>query len=98
MRTCQKCNRKWTYKKTLKNSFILDNKLICPHCGEKQYVTFRTRRITFMATILIITFTLLSNLLFGPSFVLGFILIGFILLVLGLYPFWVELSNKKTGS
>lgn len=51
-----------------------------------------------MATILIITFTLLSNLRFEPSFVLVFILIGFILLVLRLYPFWVELSNKKTGS
>ncbi|AYV71651.1 hypothetical protein M1D49_18525 [Bacillus sp. PK3-056] len=98
MRTCQNCDQKWTWKQTLKSSFTLDNKLICPHCREKQYVTSRTRGITFMATILIITFTLLSNLLLGPSFVFVVILISFILIVLGLYPFWVELSNKETGS
>ncbi|HLR52140.1 MAG TPA: TIGR04104 family putative zinc finger protein [Candidatus Avamphibacillus sp.] len=95
MPTCQNCKSKWSWKQTFKKSFTLDTAMTCPYCGEKQYVTSRTRNISTMITMMIITIVMLMNIFFGPSFIFVFILIGSIPFMVGLYPYWVELSNKE---
>ncbi|MDR4889763.1 hypothetical protein RGU12_19910 [Fredinandcohnia sp. QZ13] len=46
MPTCQKCKNKWSWKQTFKKSFTFTNAMTCPYCGEKQYITARTRKIS----------------------------------------------------
>ena len=94
MPTCQNCDNKWSWKQTFKKSFTLGTGMTCPFCGVKQYITPRSRKksslVAFIAPIL-----LLSNLFFGPSLLILFVLIGSISLFLGLYPFYIEISNKE---
>ena len=94
MPTCQNCNQKWSWKQTLKSSLTLATGMICPYCKEKQYVTSRTRKrsslVGFIAPIL-----MLLNIFFGPSIAIVFILIVFFPLFLGIYPYWIELSNEE---
>ncbi|GAB4074859.1 hypothetical protein GCM10028778_23620 [Barrientosiimonas marina] len=65
---------------TFKKSFTLDTGMVCPYCGEKQYVTQRSRKknalYAFIAPVLLL-------------------LILFILIYLGVYPNLVELSNEE---
>ncbi|WP_373896311.1 TIGR04104 family putative zinc finger protein [Virgibacillus sp. CBA3643] len=96
MPVCQNCHNKWSWKQTFKRSFTstLDG-MTCPYCEEKQYLTSRVRKGSTIIPFIIITLIMLSNLFFGPSFVFFFALLGLIPLFFGIYPFFVELSNKE---
>lgn len=94
MPTCQNCHRKWSWKQTIKKSFTLDTGMTCPFCREKQYVSSRTRKITTIFSLAAPAF-LLINIFLTLSFVFLFLLISFMLLFLGIYPFFVELSNRE---
>jgi len=95
MPTCQNCDTRWSWKQTFKTMFTLDTAKICPYCGEKQYVTSRTRNKTFVLTFIIIILIFLMNFLFGHSFVNLFISIGFLPLFAIIYPFLVDLANEE---
>lgn len=94
MPTCQNCKNKWSWKQTVKKSFIIIYGMTCPYCGEMQYPTARMRKTSAIFPV-IISFIMLGNLLFGPSYVALFALLGLIPLLFIINPFFVELSNEE---
>ena len=95
MPVCQNCHQKWTWKQTFKKSFTLDNGMYCPYCEKKQYITKASRVRSALILFLPITLLNVWNLSFGPSMIILYIWIILIPLVIGLYPFWVELSSTE---
>ncbi|KAB8138525.1 hypothetical protein F9U64_04435 [Gracilibacillus oryzae] len=94
MPVCQICHKTWSWKQTIKKSFTLDTGMNCPYCGEKQYVTTKTRKITALITFAV-PVIMLVNLFFGASLVFLFLLIGVVFLFFGTYPFYMKLSNEE---
>jgi CXXC-20-CXXC protein len=93
--TCQHCHRNWTWKQTVKKSFTLSNQMTCPFCGEKQYISSKTRKRSGLLSF-IPPLTMLITLLFDTSIFLTIsMLIGSGLALIGIYPFMIELSNKE---
>ena len=95
MPTCQNCGQKWGWKQTLKKSFTLDTGMACPYCKKKQYATKGTRIKNFLFTFTAMSVTTFWSLFFGSSFAFIWISASFVPLLVMLYPFWVELSNKE---
>ncbi|MFS0821841.1 TIGR04104 family putative zinc finger protein [Bacillus sp. 1P02SD] len=95
MPTCQKCNKKWSWKQTFKKSFTLTNALTCPNCGEKQYITPRTRKISTVISFIATFLGLFLNFYFDSPHVVLFIMLGFLSLIIVIYPFYLETSNKE---
>lgn len=95
MPTCQHCFRKWSWKQTFKKSFTLGGGMTCPYCKEKQYLTASVRKRSTISPFIIISFIMLGNLFFGPSYIALFALLGLFPLVLIINPFFVELSNQE---
>ncbi|WP_344701775.1 TIGR04104 family putative zinc finger protein [Salinicoccus jeotgali] len=95
MPTCQNCGSKWSWKQTFKRSFILIGGMICPYCGEKQYLTAQMRKRSTLIMPIVIFLILLGNLFFGPSYIALFAILGVIPLAAIIYPFFVELSNEE---
>ncbi|MCC3359281.1 TIGR04104 family putative zinc finger protein [Bacillus sp. REN16] len=94
MPTCQKCNETWGWKQTLKTSLTFKRTMICPYCGENQYISSRTRKrtaaIVFIAPIL----PLLSS-YFDSQLATIFILFGYFTLFIVIYPFYLETANHE---
>jgi len=67
----------------------------CPNCYEMQYYSSRFRKRSSVIPFLIITLLMLSNLIFGPSYIFLLALIGILPLYFGVYPLFVELSNDE---
>ncbi|ASN05629.1 TIGR04104 family putative zinc finger protein [Virgibacillus necropolis] len=95
MPTCQNCHKKWNWKQTFKKSFTLGGEMTCPYCEEKQYLTARMRKRSTIIPFIITSLIMLGNLFFGPSYVFVFALLGLFPLFFGIYPFFVELSNRE---
>lgn len=95
MPTCKNCHNKWSWKQTFKKSFTLIGGMTCPYCGKKQYLTARMRKRSTIIPFIIISLIMLGNLLFGPSYVALFSLLGLLPLVFIINPFFVELSNEE---
>ncbi|WP_010097969.1 TIGR04104 family putative zinc finger protein [Ornithinibacillus scapharcae] len=95
MPTCTTCHTKWSWKQTFKKSFTLDTGMTCPHCGEKQYLTSKSRKRNSF-TVFIIPLILLVSLVFDISVVLRIVLIFSAAIVMFVtYPFFIELSEKE---
>ncbi|TFJ94397.1 TIGR04104 family putative zinc finger protein [Lentibacillus salicampi] len=95
MPTCQSCHKKWTWKQTMKAMSILDIRLTCPYCGNKQYLTAKARKKTN-----IVNFVIPLAILPGPVFDLAplasiGIFIGAAMLVVVINPYLTELSNEE---
>ena len=95
MPTCQNCHTAWSWKQTFKKSFTLNTAMICPYCGENQYVTSRTRKTSSMITSITLAVIMLLNVFWGPSLIFVMALVASIPIYLGSYPFLVELSNQE---
>lgn len=95
MPVCQNCNEKWTWKQTVKKSFVLDTAMTCPYCDEKQYVTSQTRTISAILTFGAVTSIFLFSFLFNlkVAFVVAIMMFP---LYTAIYPFTITLSNKET--
>ncbi|WP_188456024.1 TIGR04104 family putative zinc finger protein [Virgibacillus oceani] len=94
MPTCQNCNQRWRWKQTVKKSFTLDTGMKCPHCGEKQYPTSKSRKRSGLCTF-ILPLTLLLPIVFDISALAGLgILLGCGILLIGIYPLMIELSDQ----
>lgn len=95
MPTCEKCNQKWSWKQTIKNTNTLNPAMTCPYCGEKQYESQKSRNISFFFYSIMLVPLLLQifiDLPKGSSFVLFFLLLMF---EISLYPFFVRISSKE---
>lgn len=95
MPICQNCQTKWSWKETIRQSFTLDISMTCPYCQQKQYVSKSYRIIGNIFLFMPIVSIFISVWLdFSTSFA---ILLGIIiaLVVFGLYPFMIKLSNEE---
>ncbi|RFB14750.1 hypothetical protein DZB84_14990 [Bacillus sp. HNG] len=95
MPTCQKCKNKWSWKQTFKKSFTFTNAMTCPCCGEKQYITARTRKISASISFIAPFLGLFFNFDFYSPHVILFIMLGFLSLFIVIYPFYLDVSNKE---
>ena len=95
MPSCKSCHSKWSWKQTIKKTFTAFRGMTCPNCGEKQYLTARTRRVNTAIPLIIVPLMMLGNLYSSPSYFALFALLGLIPLVFIIYPFYVELSNEE---
>ncbi|NCU16715.1 hypothetical protein GW534_02865 [Bacillus sp. P1(2020)] len=95
MPICQHCHKQWSWKQVMKRSFTLNHFLICPHCGEKQYVTKRSRRRSAAMNFIPPLF-ILFPLLFNVSVWIGLgLIVASGVLLYSFYPFIIELSNEE---
>lgn len=94
MPTCQNCGREWSWKQTFKKMFTIDIAMDCPHCDVKQYYTTKARQRTVALTFITPFIILLS--MFGISLYLSVgIFLVYLILMVGIFPFLIELSNKE---
>lgn len=95
MPTCENCNNKWSWKQTIKLTTTLNPAIHCPHCGDKQYQTQKSKTKSSFLTIIILL-PLLLNIFFDipGAILLSLIPVLFIVAML-LYPFLVEISNRE---
>ncbi|WP_053363475.1 TIGR04104 family putative zinc finger protein [Bacillus sp. FJAT-27251] len=95
MPTCSSCNRKWTWKQTMKKSFSLDIGLDCPHCGAKQFITAKTRKRSAGLNFIPPLCLLLPILFDVPTTAALSLLVTAGILNFSLYPFYLELTSKE---
>jgi CXXC-20-CXXC protein len=96
MPTCQSCGEAWNWKQTLKKMFFSGNKMSCPYCNEKQYLTTKSRKLTASFNYLSSPFIILLSLMFHITPIMTlFLLIIVPLLAVGVFPFFTDLSNKE---
>ncbi|WP_096272113.1 TIGR04104 family putative zinc finger protein [Paucisalibacillus globulus] len=95
MPTCQNCGKEWSWKQTFKKMWTFSITMKCPHCQEQQYLTTKSRKRSSFSTFLIPFILLLSIVLdLSPPTTL-FTIIGVGLVILGIHPFFTELSNEE---
>jgi len=95
MPTCQNCHYEWTWSETFRKSFTLDSAMTCPHCGNKQYITKKSRKrsslTTFIAPLILLLHIIFS---FSPVVTIGLLISACIIIFIS-YPFIIQLSNEK---
>ncbi|HSI67296.1 MAG TPA: TIGR04104 family putative zinc finger protein [Planococcus sp. (in: firmicutes)] len=96
MPVCQNCREQWSWKQSIRNSFTLDHGLKCPNCERKQFLTKRARKRMILFA-LYPSLVMLLSLVFDISSILVLVALmaGGFLILLGIYPFLVELSNDE---
>ncbi|MUV37781.1 hypothetical protein JNUCC1_01587 [Lentibacillus sp. JNUCC-1] len=95
MPTCEVCERKWTWKQTVKKTSTLDHEMSCPYCGEKQYQTQRSKlKVSFLTAIVLSP--LLIQLFFDvPGVILLSLFPVLAAIAFLLHPFLVDLSSDE---
>ncbi|MFC3040509.1 TIGR04104 family putative zinc finger protein [Virgibacillus xinjiangensis] len=95
MPVCKTCDNKWSWKETYIASFTLSVGMTCPYCGEKQYLTAKSRikssSISFVSPIIVLMSTF-----FDVSIALWLlILISYMFLIIIIIPFFYELTDEE---
>ncbi|PPA70815.1 TIGR04104 family putative zinc finger protein [Jeotgalibacillus proteolyticus] len=90
MPQCQRCQNTWTWKETIKKSFVFKYYVICPYCKEKQVRTNSSKQNMSMAVV--------SPSWLLPLFILFDLPLPLLLLsyfaAFALSPFLMKLSNE----
>ena len=95
MPTCTHCQTKWTWKQTIKKSFTLSTKLVCPVCGKSQYIAGKSRKKMGSLNMLILLPMLLNVITpISPLAALALMFTLF-LAVMAYMPFLTELSAEE---
>ena len=95
MPICQNCNHHWSWKQTIKKMFTLDTGMNCPSCGNKQFLTSKSKKRSNVL-IFLAPFIMLLNILFdmpGPI-TLGLLVLAFFF-AFAIYPFLIKLTNES---
>ncbi|WP_019413815.1 TIGR04104 family putative zinc finger protein [Paenisporosarcina sp. TG20] len=66
MPNCQSCGQEWSWGDTFKIGFKYDGKK-CPKCGEKQYISKKSRNKTSMISLISIVIIFFSRPFFDLS-------------------------------
>ncbi|MCJ1907700.1 TIGR04104 family putative zinc finger protein [Planococcus ruber] len=95
MPTCQNCGQQWSWKNAFQKYIKLNKGMECPHCGEIQYVTSKSRKQSSAYSIPPLLILIFSNLLFDLSIPV-YIMLAAVLFAATLvfYPFKMELTSK----
>ncbi|KHF39266.1 TIGR04104 family putative zinc finger protein [Halalkalibacter okhensis] len=95
MPTCQMCNKKWSWKETIKRGFTLDIGMKCPHCEGKQYHSEKSRVRIFISSLIVLSPMLLPIVFNMNSLLVLIIFFVLACLVFLLQPFLIELANHE---
>ncbi|WP_213810672.1 TIGR04104 family putative zinc finger protein [Jeotgalicoccus sp. WY2] len=95
MARCTKCQTEWTFKDKVRTFTNLDGSAKCPNCGEKQYLSLKSKRQGSMLSMIVILAMFVPGFFDTPLMV--HIIIGLIavVIVLLLQVSLIKLSGKE---
>lgn len=95
MTRCTKCQTQWTFKDKIRMFTNLDGFAKCPNCGEKQYISLKSKRQASMLSMIVILAMFVPGFFDTPLMV--HIIIGLIavVIVLLLQVSLIKLSGKE---
>ncbi|MFD2830647.1 TIGR04104 family putative zinc finger protein [Corticicoccus populi] len=87
MTRCTNCDEKWTAKTKIKGSVTLDRHIICPECGEKQYLSAKFQRMSIILVMITSAVLILTSAFFdvGVSFIVIEALLLFLINIAYIY-------------
>lgn len=95
MPICKKCGNEWSWWQTVKKSTFTGNGMVCPYCKEKQFLSASLGKRNIILVLIIIILYLVNvfldlslNMTIIIAVIMGLILIG-------INPFLIKLSNEK---
>jgi CXXC-20-CXXC protein len=95
MPTCQHCKNAWTWKQAMRKAFTLGPEMECPYCGEKQYLTRKSRKKQSMLGVIGPIFIMIP-IIFDLTLVMLFGIFAIATLVmLSSIPFFMELASEE---
>lgn len=94
MPTCQNCHKKWTWKQTMTLTFANNMGMICPYCGNKQYITATSKKWSSYYGFIIPIVIPIQIFLNVPILPMIIIFLSITACVIGGYPSIIKLSNK----
>lgn len=94
MPNCQNCDYKWSWFDTVKVGFMNNKK--CLNCGERQYVSTKTKKRTYAIYLPFLLILLFFRPLFdlNSTVYVSFIIL-FLLVMIVTIPYTIKLSNKQ---
>ncbi|MBO0602809.1 hypothetical protein I2483_14160 [Sporosarcina sp. E16_3] len=94
MPNCNSCGRKWNWKNAFIKYLRFNRGVECPYCGEKQYVTPKSRKRTGLISIAP-TLTLIPAVQFEIHWTIVISILSVTaVLVMFLSLYMIELTNK----
>lgn len=95
MPTCENCNNKWSWKQTLRKTTTLNPAFTCPHCGEKQFQTLKSKKKMAFLTPIVLLPLLLQIFFDIPGVILFSLYVLLFWIAMLSYPFLVEVNSKE---
>ncbi|WP_186763918.1 TIGR04104 family putative zinc finger protein [Planomicrobium sp. CPCC 101079] len=96
MPTCQNCGHQWSWKTTFKKTLKINNGMICPFCGARQFATAKSRmRVGSLCSIIAPLLILSSYFLHLSAKELIAIGLPLTIAIILASPFLYELSNDE---
>ncbi|MGO1922481.1 MAG: TIGR04104 family putative zinc finger protein [Jeotgalicoccus sp.] len=95
MARCTNCQTEWTFKDKVKTFTNLDASAKCPNCGEKQYISLKSKRQGSMLSMVVILAMFIPVFFDTPILVHISIAVIVIIVVLLLQVSLIKLSGKE---
>lgn len=95
MARCTKCQTEWTFKDKVKTFTNLDGSAKCPNCGEKQYISLKSKRQGSMLSMIVILAMFVPVFFNTPLMVHIIIALFAVVTVLLLQVSIIKLSGKE---
>lgn len=92
---CTQCQHTWNWKETVKSSLPLDTAMICPHCGNKQYATVKSKKRMAIPTFLIPLPILLTAFTDWPFLPIVGIMLAIAAISFAIMPRLMELTDEE---
>ena len=92
MAACKNCGKEWTWKQTVVTLFRF--RLICPHCGKRQYLTAASKSKTGLFGFIPIISMPIFNLFHVSWWLIGIIMTPVLIVIWISYPYMIEFSNE----
>ncbi|MBD7936528.1 MULTISPECIES: TIGR04104 family putative zinc finger protein [Cytobacillus] len=95
MPICQNCHHKWSWTQTFKRLFTMRRTLKCMYCGENQYQSVASKKVTCFLP-LVSSFIIAFIYLFNPSQTIVYLSSGFVFIIICLLmPFFIRFINNN---
>ena len=95
MARCTECQTEWTFKDKARTLTNLDGSAKCPNCGEKQYISLKSKRQGSMLSMVVILAMFIPVFFDTPILVHISIAVIAIIVVLLLQVSLIKLSGKE---
>lgn len=93
MPTCTHCAVTWTWRETIKALFTTNDFFLCPHCHTRQHQATRSKKLSSILTLLVISAPFLVTIFTNSSALIGLsLLLLDSIIFLACYPFLLKLE------